>query len=90
MLEKSRIWRRMNWKQYSKENTEVRETFWVKEQVRDGGVSIKKEKKRANVATRRRTKPIVASVQQYCSNCKIGVLQAMDPTLHYKMMVTSR
>ena len=82
MLEKWRMWRRINWKQYSKENTEIRENFRVPEQVRDEDVSIKKEQKRANVATIRRTKPIVASVLQYCSNCKIGILQAMDPTLH--------
>ena len=84
MLEKWRIWRRINWKQYSKENTEIRENFWVSEQVRDEDVSIKKEKKRANVATIRKTKPIVASVLQYCSNRKIGILQAMDPTPHYQ------
>ena len=40
--------------------TEIRENFWVLEQVRDGDVSIKKEKKRSNVATIRKTKPIVA------------------------------
>ena len=62
MLEKWRIWR--HWKQYSNENTEIREIFWVLEHVRDEDVSIKKEKKRANVATIRRTKPIVASVLQ--------------------------
>ena len=72
MLEKWRIWRRINWKQYRKENTEIRDNFWVLEQVRGEDVSIKKEKKRANVATIRRTKPIVASVLQYCSNRKIG------------------
>ena len=60
--------------------------FLVQEQVRDEDVSIMKEKKRVNVAT----KPIFASVKQYCSNRKIGILQAMDSTLHYKMMVTSR
>ena len=38
---------------------------------RDEDVSIKKEQKRANVATTRRTKPIVACVLQYCSNRKI-------------------
>ena len=85
MLEKWRIWRRINWKQFSKKNTEISETFWVLEQVRDEDVSIMKEKKRANVATSRRTKPIVASVLQYCSKCKIGILQAMDPT-HKPMM----
>ena len=37
-----------------------------------------------------RTKPIVASVPQCCSNCKIGIPQTMDPTLRYKMMVTCR
>ena len=52
--------------------------------------SIKKEKKRANVATIRKTMPIVASVPQCCSNRKIGIPQAMDPTLHYKTMVTSQ
>ena len=50
----------------------------------------RREKKRAKVSTMRKTKPIVASVLQYCSNRKIGILQAMDPTPHYKMMVTSR
>ena len=85
-----RIWRRINWKQYSKENTEIRETVWVPEQFRDEDVSIKKEKKRVNVATIRKTKPIVASVPQYCSNRKIGILLTMDLTLHYKIMVTSR
>ena len=90
MLEKWRIWWRINWKHDSEGDTEIRETFWVPEQVRDEDVGIKKEKKRANVATIRRTKPIVASVLQYCSNRKICILQAMDPTLHHKMMVTSR
>ena len=65
-----------------REHREIRETFWVREQVRDEDVSIKKEKKRANVATTRRTRPILASVLQYCSNCEIGILQAMDPTFH--------
>ena len=88
MLEKWRMWRRINWKQCSKENTEIRETFLVPEQVRDEDVSIKKDKKRANVATIRRTKPIVASVLHCCSNRKIGILQAMDSKLHYKMRVT--
>ena len=55
MLENWRIWRRINWKQYSKENTEIRENFWVPEQVRDEDVSIKK-KKRANVATNTQNK----------------------------------
>ena len=64
----------------------MRETPWIQEQVRDEDVSNKKEKNCANVAT----KPIVAFLRQYCSNRKIGILQAMDPTLHYKMMVTSR
>ena len=41
MLEKWRIWWRINWKQYSKENTKM------PEQVRDEDFSIKKEKKRA-------------------------------------------
>ena len=77
MLEEWRIWRRINGKQYSKGNTEIRETFWVLEQVRDEDVSIKKEKKRANVATIRKTKPIVASVLQHRSNSKIGIPQAM-------------
>ena len=49
----------INWRQYSKEHTEIREDFWVPHQVRDEDVSIKEEKKRANVATRRKTKPIV-------------------------------
>ena len=35
MLEKFRIWRRINWKHYSKENTEIRETFLVPEHVLD-------------------------------------------------------
>ena len=47
----------------------------VPEQVRDEDVSVKKEKKRANVVTTRKTKPIVASVPQYCSNRKIGFLE---------------
>ena len=55
--------------------------FWIQEQVRDEDFSIKKEKNRANVGT----KPIFASVLQCCSNCKIGILLNMDPTLHYKM-----
>ena len=80
MLEKRRIWLRINCKQYSKESTEICETFWILEQVRDEDVSIKKEKKRANVATLRKTNPIVASVLQYCSKRKIGFLQAKDPT----------
>ena len=83
MCEKWRIWRRIYWKQYSKGNTEVREIFSVQEQVRDEDVSIKKEKKRANVATMRKTKKIIASVLPYCSNRKIGILQAKDPTLHF-------
>ena len=90
MSEKCRIWRRINCKQYSKENTEIRETYLVPEKVRDEDVIIKMEKKRPTVATIRRTKPIVASVLQYRSNRKIGILQAMDPTLHYNMMVTSQ
>ena len=49
----------------------MRETFWIPEQVRDEDVSIKKEKKRANVATMCKTNPTVASVLQYCSNRKI-------------------
>ena len=57
--------------------------FWIREQVRDEDFSIKKEKNCANVGT----KPIFASVLQCCSNCKIGVLQTMDPTLHCKMKV---
>ena len=72
--------------QDGKVNAKICETFWIQEQVRDEDVSIKKEKNCANVAT----KPIVASVLQCCSIRKIGVLQAMDPTLHYTMMVTSR
>ena len=48
----------------------------------------RRKKKRASVATRRRTKPIVASVLQHCSNCKIGILQATDPTLHCKLLET--
>ena len=75
MLEKRRIWWRINWKQYSKENTKIRETFWIPEQARDEDSSIKKEKKRANVATTCKTNPIVAAVLQYCSNRKIGILQ---------------
>ena len=87
ILETRRIWWWINWKHYSEGNTEIRETFL---RFRNEVVRIKKEKKRANVATMRRTKPIVASVLQYCSNRKIDILQTMDPTLHCKMMVTSR
>ena len=46
MLEKWRIWWRINC-----------QTFWVREQVRDEDVSTMKEKMRANVATKRKTKP---------------------------------
>ena len=50
-------------------------------------MSVSRRKKNwANVAT----KPIVACVLQRCSNRKIGILQAMDATLHDKMMVASR
>ena len=49
----------------SKENTEIRETFWVREQVRDEDVSTIKEKKRANVATKRTTKPNQSLLMYY-------------------------
>ena len=55
------MWWRIDWKQDSKENTEIRDNFWVPKHVRDEDVSIKNEKKRGNVATIRKTKPIVAS-----------------------------
>ena len=58
MSENWRIGLRINCKQYSKENTEICETFLVLEQVRDEDVSVKKEQNCANVAT----KPIVVSV----------------------------
>ena len=43
--------------------------FWVQEQVREEDFSIKKEKNCASAGK----KPIVASVLQCCSNCKIGI-----------------
>ena len=58
------------------------DTFGLQERGRDEDFSIKKDKNCANVGT----KPIFASVLQCCSNCKIGILQTMDPTLHNKMM----
>ena len=61
--------------------------FWMQEQVRDEDFSIKKEKNCVNVGT----KPTIASVlQQHGKKCKIGILRTMDPTLHYRMMVSSR
>ena len=59
--------------------------FWTPEQVQDEDFSIKKDKNCANIGKM----PIIASVLQCCSNRKTGIPQAMDPTLHYKMMVTS-
>ena len=53
-----------------KEHKDMRD-FWIQERVQDGGLSIKEEKNCANVGK----KPIVASVLQCCSNCKIGILQ---------------
>ena len=47
----------------------------------DTRTSSKKEKDCANIGKR----PIVASVLQCYSNCKIGILQAMDPPLQHKM-----
>ena len=43
----------------------------IPEQVQDEDVSIKKEKDYENIGKR----PIIASVLQCFSNCKIGVLQ---------------
>ena len=51
------------------------------EQVQDEGVCIKKEKDCTNIGKR----PIIASALQCYSNCEIGILLTMDPTLHYKM-----
>ena len=53
-----------------REHKDMRD-FWIQEQVQDEDFSIKKEKNCANVGK----KPIVASVLQCCSNCKIGILQ---------------
>ena len=54
--------------------------FWKREQVQCEDFSIK-EKTCANVGT----KPIIASLQQCCSNCELVFYKTMDPTVHYKM-----
>ena len=46
--------------------------FWIPEQVQDEDFSVKKEKNCAQMLDRG---PIIASVLQCSSNCKIGVLQ---------------
>ena len=46
--------------------------FWIPEPIQDEDISIKKEKNYANIGKR----PIIASVLQCYSNCKIGVLQS--------------
>ena len=53
-----------------REHKDMRD-FWIQEQVRTEDFSITKEKNCANVVT----KPIVASILQCSSNCKIGILQ---------------
>ena len=55
--------------------------FWIQERVQDGDLSINK------VLTAKNCADVGTTTLQVC---RIGVLLTMDPTLHYKMTVTSR
>ena len=59
--------------------------FWIPERVQDGDLSVKKVPTAKNCADVG-TKPVSASVLlSSLQVCRIGILQTMDPTLHYKM-----
>ena len=61
--------------------------FWIQERVQEGDFSIKKVLTAKNCADVG-TKPVSTSVLQ--QHCKIAILLTVDPTLHYKMKVTSQ
>ena len=82
MLEKQRIIRWINWKQYIKGNTKDARYFRIPQQVQDEDVSFEKEKDCANIGKR----PIIAfRTATLFKIARLVFYKAMDPTLHYKM-----
>ena len=63
--------------------------IWIQERVQDGDLSVKKVLTAKNCADVG-TKPVSAfSTATTLQVCRIGILLTMDPTLPYKMKVTS-
>ena len=81
MLEKRRIIRWINWKQYIKGNTKMHGTFGYRNKFRTK-TSVSRKKRFAQILDRGQ------ALLQYCKVIQIASLvfyKAMDPTLHYKM-----
>ena len=81
MLEKRRIIRWINWKEYTKENTKMYGTFGYQNKFKTKA-SVSRWKRIAQILER------CQSLLQYCKVIQIARLvfyKTMDPTLHYKM-----
>ena len=81
MLEKQRIIRWINWKQYIKGNTKMHGTFGYQNKFKTK-TSVSRKKRIAQILERGQ------SLLQFCNVIQIARLvfyKAMDPTLHYKM-----
>ena len=64
--------------------------LWIQQRVQDGELGIKKVLTAKNCADVG-TKPVSAfSTTTTLQVCRFGIILTMDPTLHYKMTVTSR
>ena len=64
-------------------------SFWIQERVQDGDLSIKKVPTAKNCEDVGTKPGVCFSTATTLQVCRIGFLLDMDPTLHYRMKVTS-